>query len=187
MIRLGVPLAALALCVLPLKTGAEELPASKQSKLGLYLTAEETAAYLTRTPDALLIDVRTPQEIDESGLAAGTDALIPLSLPDPKKGAVFNPDFFPGVVALANAMQLAPDHPIVLICRSGNRSAQAANALQQMGFTNVYTVTDGYLGDRATSGPNTGKRTINGWRNAGLPWEERPASSCAPAKTGGTC
>lgn len=166
---------------------ASDLPASKQSKLGLYLTAEETAAYLASTPDALLIDVRTPEEIDESGLAEGTDALIPLAITDPKKGGVFNPDFFPGMVAFANERRLQPDHPIVLICRSGNRSAQAANALQQMGFTNVYTVTDGYLGDRAASGPNAGTRSVNGWRNAGLPWEQRQSNTCAPAKEGGAC
>ncbi|MDJ0859311.1 MAG: rhodanese-like domain-containing protein [Dinoroseobacter sp.] len=176
-------------CALPLALQAEELPSSKQTKLGLYLTAEETLAFLTDTPEALMIDVRTQEEIDESGLAEGTDALIPLFIPDPKKkdAAMLNPDFFPGIAELANSQQLAADHPIVIICRSGNRSAQAANALGQMGFTQVYTVTDGYLGDRAKSGPDKGKRTVNGWRNAGLPWEDRPANSCGPAKSGGTC
>lgn len=185
------PLSYLAafFCALPLLAHGADLPASKQTKLGLYLTAEETLEFLTSSPDALMIDVRTEGEIDESGLAEGTDALIPIFIPDPKKkgAAMLNPDFFPGVVELANSRQLTPDHPIVIICRSGNRSAQAANALGQMGFTQVYTVTDGYLGDRASSGPEKGQRTVNGWRNAGLPWQERPASSCAAAKTGGAC
>lgn len=168
---------------------AQTLPASKQTKLGLYLTAEETLEFLTRTPEALMIDVRTEQEIDASGLAQGTDALIPIFIPDPSAQgtAMLNPDFLPGIANLALGQKLDPGHPIVIICRSGNRSAQAANALEQMGFTQVYSVTDGYLGDRATSGPHKGERRVNGWKTAGLPWEDRPASSCEPARTGGAC
>lgn len=178
---------ALALTLGGAPASAEDLPASKQTKLGLYLTAEETAQFLTRTPEAILIDVRTDQEIDETGMAAGTDALIPLSIPDAKRGAILNPDFMPGIAHLVREQSLAPDQPIVIICRSGNRSAYAANALAQMGFTQVYTVTDGIEGDRASKGPNAGKRTVNGWKNAGLPVDMRPARSCAPARDGGAC
>lgn len=174
-------------CLSAIAGTAGELPDSKQSKLGLYMTAEETAAFLERETDAVMIDVRTPGEIDETGLAAGTDALIPLLLPDTRKGAVFNPDFVQGIAQFATRRGLAADHPIVMICRSGNRSAQAADVLAQMGFTNVFTVTDGYEGDRAATGPSRGERTVNGWKNAGLPWEERAAASCAPAEAGGAC
>ncbi|WP_425090600.1 rhodanese-like domain-containing protein [Tropicimonas sp. S265A] len=162
---------------------ADPLPASKQTRLGLYMTAEETARFLSQTPEAIMIDVRTRQEIDETGLAEGTDALIPLAIPDARKGSVLNPDFFPGIVKLANDRRLRPDQPIVLICRSGNRSAHAANALAEMGFTQVYTVTDGYEGDRSA----LGQRTVNGWKNAGLPWATRRGNSCAPAQDGGAC
>ena len=56
------------------------LPNSKQTVLGLYLTATETDEFLEATPSALFIDVRTPQEVDKTGLAAGIDAFIPLTL-----------------------------------------------------------------------------------------------------------
>lgn len=177
--------AALLLSIAPAL--AQDLPASKQTSLGLYLTAEETARFLEGTPDALLIDVRTDQEIDEIGMAAGTDALIPLSIPDAKRGAILNPDFLPGITQLLRERAPDPAAPIVIICRSGNRSAYAANALAKMGFTQVYTVTDGIEGDRAVTGPNAGARSVNGWKNAGLPVDMRPARSCAPAREGGAC
>lgn len=166
---------------------ATELPQSKRTELGLYLTAEETQAFLTATPEAVMIDVRTPEEIDAVGIAAGTDALIPLAIRDPKHGQVYNPDFFAGFAKFIQDRNLGPDHPIVIICRSGNRSAVAANALSQYGFTQLYTVTDGFEGDRARSGPTAGQRTVNGWKNAGLPWEHKDPNSCAPANLGGTC
>ncbi|KKK55851.1 hypothetical protein LCGC14_3070400, partial [marine sediment metagenome] len=36
----------------------------------------------------------------------------------------------------------------------------------------AYTVVDGFEGNRNTdrSSPDFGKRTVNGWKNAGLPW-----------------
>jgi len=37
----------------------------------------------------------------------------------------------------------------------------------------VYTVVDGFEGDVAKEGPNAGKRVVNGWKNAGLPWSYR--------------
>ncbi len=38
---------------------------------------------------------------------------------------------------------LDKEQPIVLICRSGNRSAKAAELLEGLGFTKVYNVTGG--------------------------------------------
>jgi len=37
---------------------------------------------------------------------------------------------------------------------------------------NAYTVVDGFEGDRNKdpSSPNYGRRNVNGWKNAGLPW-----------------
>jgi rhodanese-related sulfurtransferase len=81
-----------------------------------------------------------------------------------------NPDFLPEVRHRLTEKGLGPDSPIVLICRSGDRSAAAANLLAEAGFKNVYSVVDGYEGDVATEGPKAGQRVVNGWKNAGLPW-----------------
>lgn len=58
---------------------------------------------------------------------------------------------------------------LILICRSGNRSVDAAMALMAEGVENVRVVSGGFEGpiddDRHRS-------TVAGWRHAGLPWEQ---------------
>ena len=58
---------------------------------------------------------------------------------------------------------------VVLICRSGDRSSRAANRLAEAGFTRVHSVVDGFEGDMSPQG----RRSVNGWKNAGLPWTYR--------------
>lgn len=58
----------------------------------------------------------------------------------------------------------------IVMCRSGDRSAKAANLLAKSGYKNVYSVVDGYEGDVAKEGDHKGERVVNGWRNANLPW-----------------
>lgn len=47
----------------------------------------------------------------------------------------------------------ARDEPIVIYCARGNRSALAADTLQQMGYTNVSSMADGFGGWIAIGGP----------------------------------
>ncbi|SDC58317.1 rhodanese-like domain-containing protein [Paraburkholderia lycopersici] len=56
---------------------------------------------------------------------------------------------------------------VVLLCRSGNRSAQAAEAAAKAGFAHVFNVTEGFEGELDEAG-HRGLR--NGWRFHGLPW-----------------
>jgi len=54
---------------------------------------------------------------------------------------------------------LRPDEPLVVICRSGSRSASVVNALvEQAGFTDIVNVTGGIIA----------------WSAAGLPLEVEP-------------
>ena len=66
--------------------------------------------------------------------------------------------------------KVAPKHAVVLLlCRSGKRSAAAAEAATVAGFANVFNVLEGFEGDldalqqRGESG---------GWRRWGLPWQQ---------------
>ena len=68
------------------------------------------------------------------------------------------------------AKGIGKNSPIIVMCRSGNRSATAVTLLAKYGYTQVYSVVDGYEGDKAKTGPQAGQRVVNGWRNAGLPW-----------------
>jgi len=61
---------------------------------------------------------------------------------------------------------------LMLVCRSGGRSALAVNALAEAGFIDAYSIIGGMEGD-LVSDPDSayyGKRMKNGWKNAGLPW-----------------
>ena len=79
---------------------------------------------------------------------------------------VNNKDFVPAVSALIARKKLGPDPVIFIMCRNGKGSAIATNLLADSGYTKVYSIIDGYEGDL----DKKGKHTVNGWRNAGLPW-----------------
>ncbi|HEY3793796.1 MAG TPA: rhodanese-like domain-containing protein [Bradyrhizobium sp.] len=159
---------------------AASVPPPKRTKLGQYLSSKEAAKFVDKNASkTLFLDVRTPPEVAFLGMPAQADANVPyMREPDfPVWDAAkqnfkleLNPDFLPEVRRRLSAKGLGPDDAIVLICRSGDRSAAAANLLAEAGFKNVYSVVDGYEGDIATKGPKKGQRVVNGWKNAGLPW-----------------
>ena len=59
--------------------------------------------------------------------------------------------------------------PILLICRSGNRSETAGNALLEAGFEEVYNVQHGFEGELDE---RHHRNSVSGWRFDGLPWEQ---------------
>ena len=159
---------------------AASVPPPKRTKLGQYLSSQETAKFMDQNASkALFLDVRTPAEVNFLGMPMQADANVPyMKEPDfpvwDSVKATFklepNPDFIAEVRRRLAAKHLAPTDAVVLICRCGDRSAAAANILTEAGFKNVYSVVDGYEGDLAADGPNAGRRAVNGWKNAGLPW-----------------
>jgi rhodanese-related sulfurtransferase len=56
---------------------------------------------------------------------------------------------------------------VLLLCRSGKRSALAAEAAAKAGFAQVYNVLEGFEGDLDERGR---RGSFNGWRFRGLPW-----------------
>jgi rhodanese-related sulfurtransferase len=88
---------------------------------------------------------------------------------DEKKGTYgmdVNPYFAGELAELVGERGLSKDSPIILMCRSGSRSARATDLLADLGYTAVYSVVDGFEGDKAENGV----RDVNGWKNAGLAW-----------------
>ena len=59
--------------------------------------------------------------------------------------------------------------PIVLICRSGKRSAEAGNLLIKEKFNRVYNIDTGFEGDLDE---HHHRSSLGGWRFDGLPWEQ---------------
>ncbi len=159
---------------------AAQVPQSKQTKPGLYLDAREAYALKQQLGDgALFIDIRTRGEVSYTGMATVVDAHVPLlehpaNAPwDEKAGRFkleYNNDFDAELARRVAAKGLGKDAPVILMCRSGDRSSKAVNLLAELGYTKVYTVVDGFEGDVAKDGPDAGKRVVNGWKNAGLPW-----------------
>lgn len=155
------------------------VPAQKQTIAKKYLTAKEAGAMKQSLGNkSLLIDIRTPAEIEYVGIADVTDANIPYMTDDygvwdDKKSRFMmspNSGFLTKVSDLAAKAGLDKTATIIVTCRSGDRSAPATNLLTNAGYTNVYSVVDGFEGDLAKDGPNKGRRAVNGWKNAGLPW-----------------
>jgi len=174
-------LAALALLGIAEIAQAAERPENprKQTEAGLYLTATEAAAMKAESGDAVLfIDVRDPVEIMFTGFAEPVDANIPFKIANPagwnaeRSGFPMenNSAFLDTVEKVLSSRGLDKNDPILTMCRSGARSAVAANALAKAGFARVYSVVDGFEGDvdaRSKIGP---VRSVNGWKNSGLPW-----------------
>ena len=159
---------------------AARVPASKQTKAGLYLDAREAHALKQQAvASVLLVDIRTRSEVAYLGMPVFADAHIPFvdhpaGMPWDDKNARFrtdpNPDFEAELARRLAAQGLGKQDTVILICRSGDRSARAVNALTELGYSKVYSVIDGFEGDVATDGPQAGQRVVNGWKNAGLPW-----------------
>lgn len=84
-----------------------------------------------------VIDIRTPEEWKQTGLVPGSHPLMyydERGRSDPQ-----------GWIAKASAIA-KPGDPVILICRSGNRSKSAADYLaQKAGFSKVYNASGGML------------------------------------------
>ena len=84
------------------------------------ISAEEAREIMESTESFILLDVRTEQEFSEQRIT----------------GAILIPDF---EIANRAASELPDRDALILIyCRSGRRSANAAHELVGMGYTNVY-------------------------------------------------
>lgn len=156
------------------------LSKKKQTTLGLYLTSTEAYDLLKKDREnTLFVDVRTRAEINFLGMPIDADANIPyMSLSefytwDGKKNNFkmeLNESFLTSIKERMTANGIKKDDKIIFICRSGSRSASAANLMAKAGYKNVYTIIDGYEGDKIKKGVKKGQRLVNGWKNNGLPW-----------------
>jgi rhodanese-related sulfurtransferase len=153
---------------------ASIVPEGKETTLGLYLTSEEVPSFLAeRHGRSLFVDVRTPPELAATGVATLVDANAPSwLLSGINTKPQLNPDFVAQIERLLAARGLTKDDAVVVMCRTGRRSAQAANLLAQAGFSHVYTVIDGFEGDGEGAGP-----AMKGWKGNGLPWRYVGASA----------
>lgn len=128
------------------------------------LTAAESYDELKKIPDGKILDVRTDAELSFVGRVS-----YPLcafvewkGFPD---GAV-NPNFVTDV----EAKGISKNCQVFVLCRSGVRSLNAAEALRAAGYKNLTNISDGFEGDLNAHGR---RGTVNGWKASGLPWQQQ--------------
>lgn len=90
------------------------------------LSTEAWKERLDATPDAWILDVRTPAEYAQGHIPGST--------------------LIPHTEIERRAAELPADKatPIFVYCRSGSRSAVASDALVELGYTNVINMDGGY-------------------------------------------
>ena len=103
---------------------------------------EQLTQYLKQHAEPRLIDVREPAEFAQSHIAGAVNY--------PRGVLEMQVANHPAVAASGCAADMAltqlASEPLYLICRSGARSALAAESLQRMGFTQVFSVAPGMQG-----------------------------------------
>ena len=108
---------------------------SAEEGFALVSPGDAAALLEDRPADLIVLDVRTPDEYDEGHI----DGSIML-------------DFYEADFADRLA-QLDPEVPYLVYCRSGNRSGQTTQLMEDLGFSTVYDVDGGVIA----------------WAEAGLP------------------
>lgn len=126
------------------------------------LQPKEAYAWLQSHPDALFVDVRMEIESLYVGRPPGVVNVPWYDYPDLQPDA----DKFAATVAQETT---GKDQPLLLICRSGQRTLAAGKALESAGFTDVQHVVHGFEGELDD---NFKRSTQSGWRFDGLPWEQ---------------
>ena len=114
---------------------------------------------------AILVDVRTEGEWAHIGIpdtaSAGGTRNDPLFIQWNLAGGLPNARFIEQLKLQAPEEQ---GTELVFLCRSGARSVAAAIAATEAGYTS-YNVLEGFEGEP----DRHGDRTVNGWKNRGLP------------------
>ena len=153
------------------------LPEGKQTVLGLYVTAKEAYEKWKAAPDQVkIIDVRTPEEflfVGSSGHGLENSRRHPeLRVGRREEAVPMKPllDFVARVQTVAK-----PDDTLMVMCRSGGRSAIAANFLAKAGFKNVYNIIDGMEGDANADSDSVaqGPATEGRLEELGCPWTKK--------------
>ncbi|MGD2118345.1 MAG: rhodanese-like domain-containing protein [Chromatiales bacterium] len=91
-----------------------------------------------------IFDIRRAEEWRQTGVIAGSEKLTFVDA-----AGRLQPDFLPKFTA-----QINPQDPVILICRTGNRTASLARLLtDKLGYSKVYNVEDGITHWIRSGGP----------------------------------
>jgi len=134
-----------------------------------HISTGEAWELIQKEPKVAFIDVRSDMEYLFIGHPTGAVNIPWITEPDWE----VNPNFVREVRKLVLGGVIdTPEHhsvPVVLICRSGNRSDEAGKLLIENGFKRVYNIVQGFEGELDE---NHQRSTLGGWRYDKLPWEQ---------------
>jgi rhodanese-related sulfurtransferase len=111
--------------------------------------------------EALLVDVRTPEELKFVGQVPG-GVNVPWAT---GTNLTRNPRF----VRELEARVPDKNRRVLLLCRSGKRSALALEAAQKAGYTQASNISEGFEGELDAQGQ---RGHLGGWRSHALPWSQ---------------
>lgn len=92
------------------------------------LSQEEWSAQLEGDKSAFILDVRTPEEVEEGYIPNAT-----------------NIDIYLGPKFMAELEKLDKTKNYYVYCRSGKRSGQACAIMNSLGFANTYNLEGGFM------------------------------------------
>ncbi|MEK6151636.1 rhodanese-like domain-containing protein [Flavobacteriaceae bacterium 3-367] len=92
------------------------------------LSQEEWAEQLQQDDNAFILDVRTPEEVEDGYIPNAT-----------------NIDIYLGQEFLDELEKLDKSKNYYVYCRSGNRSGQACALMENAGFANAYNLEGGFM------------------------------------------
>jgi rhodanese-related sulfurtransferase len=114
---------------------------------------------LQQNNNAVLVDVRTKVEHAFVGHPIGAVHIAWKEAPDGQVNTNF----------IDEVKKRVPDRnpPVLLLCRSGQRSLDAAKALEAAGYQKLINIVDGFEGPLDQ---HNHRGNLGGWRFHGLPW-----------------
>ena len=98
------------------------------------ISVEALKARMDAGEEIVLVDVREPHEHEEFNIGGTLHTLSKIQMAD------------------IDAIENLKDKEVIVYCRSGNRSGQAALMLETMGFTNTKNLVGGMLKWREVNG-----------------------------------
>jgi len=129
------------------------------------VTPIEAWEILSQESDAVLVDVRTDAEWNFVGLpnleSIGKKPLLVCWQSYPNMAR--NPDFARDLAAA----DMAHSASVLFLCRSGARSAEAAEYCTAKGLGRCYNIVEGFEGPHDQ---DKHRGNVSGWKNRLLPW-----------------
>lgn len=117
--------------------------------------------FMQTHPEAVLVDVRTKMEYAFVGHPVDAVHIPWKDGPEMQ----LNPAFTEQVRTTINELNT----PVLLLCRSGQRSMAAAKQLQQVGYKQLINIDEGFEGNLDE---NKHRGKLGGWRFHNLPWQQ---------------